>query len=167
VIGLHVYGDMSGNEMQLQFTSGTDVRYVKLCDLKFYGWEFIETKLTSLPELTDYQLSGVKIVRRNGILSSTGSVYLDNMLLYDALIQALPNVFKEQVKVYPNPCSDVIYVSVSTDENPFMQLYSLNGVLLKEIRAKEMNVSDLSEGTYILKVKIREQEGSYVIMKVK
>ena len=167
VIGLHVYGDMSGNEMQLQFTSGTDVRYVKLCDLKFYGWEFVETKLTSLPELTDYQLSGVKIVRRNGILSSTGSVYLDNMLLYDALIQALPNVFKEQVKVYPNPCSDVIHVSVSTDENPFMQLYSLNGVLLKEIRAKEMNVSDLSEGTYILKVKIREQEGSYVIMKVK
>jgi hypothetical protein len=76
-------------------------------------------------------------------------------------------VFKEQVKVYPNPCSDVIYVSVSTDENPFMQLYSLNGVLLKKIRAKEMNVSDLSEGTYILKVKIREQEGSYVIMKVK
>jgi len=167
VIGLHVYGDLSGNELQLQFTSGTDVQYVKLVDLKFFGWEFVETKLLSLPESTNYQLTGVRILRNSGVLSAGGDIYLDNMLLYDALIQAVPTVMKDKVKIYPNPVSDVLHVSLATDELPLLQLYSVNGVFLKEVKSKKMQVNDIETGTYLLKVRFKDAFISYPVIIVR
>jgi len=167
VIGLHVYGDLSGNEMQLQFTSGTDVKYVKMCDLNFFGWEFKEVKLISLSELTNYQLTDVKLIRNNGVLSLSGEVYFDNMLLYDALIQAVPTVFKNMVRIYPNPTSDIITVAISSNEQPVLQLYSLNSVLLKECSVNTMKVSDIAPGTYILKVKLKNNSASYPVLIVR
>ena len=67
VMGLHVYGDLSGNELQLQFTSVTDVRYVKLCDMNFFGWEYVEAKLLSLAESTNFQLTGFNVIRKGGV----------------------------------------------------------------------------------------------------
>jgi hypothetical protein len=167
VIGLHVYGDLSGNELQLQLTSGIDVRYVKLCDLNFFGWEYAETKLTSLDESATYELTGIRIVKNTGILAAIGSVYVDNMLLYDASIQAVSNVLKENVKVYPNPVRDVLHVSTTTDENPTLQLYSVNGVLLKEIKSNTMMVNNFATGLYLLKIKLKDDFISYPIMLVR
>jgi len=162
--GLHIYGDLSGNELQLQFTNGTDVQLVKLCDLNFFGWEFVETNLLSLPESKDYQLTGFRIVRKGGVLSTGGALNIDNMLLYDKTILALGNVLKDKVKVYPNPVSNIIHISYGTDEIATMQLYTINGLLLKESHSRDLNVSDISTGTYILKVKLNDAFSSYPVM---
>jgi len=167
VAGMHIYGDLSGNELQLQFTSGTDIRYVKLCDLNFFGWEFVETKLLSLSESADYKLTGFRVIRKSGVLSSAGELYFDNMLLYDEAILSVPELLKNSVKIYPNPTSDVLHVSVIADEVPFLQLYSISGVLLKEINSNQLNVSDIATGTYILKVKLKNEVGSFPVMIVR
>jgi len=167
VIGLHVYGDLSGNELQLQLISGVDVRYVKLCDLNFFGWEFAEVKLTSLAESANYELTGIRIVRNTGVLSAGGDVYLDNMLLYDAVIQSVSNVLKDNAKIYPNPVRDILHVSISTNESPVLQLFSIGGILLKEIKANEINVHDISSGTYILKIRLKNSSASYPVMIVR
>lgn len=154
VFGLHVYGDMSGNELQLQFrsvTSETDIKYLKLCDLSFIGWEFVEAKFT---EMANYQLTGIRIVRKNNVLSKSTEIYVDNLLQYDTPISGLnPHYLDQNVRVYPNPVSEVLYIKTDENELPLMQLYSLSGVLLKVVNDKHMSVTEFEAGTYLLKVK--------------
>ena len=153
VIGLHVYGDFSQNELQLQFTCGTEIRYVKLCDLNFIGWEFVEAELSSLPADEDYILTGINVVRRDGILSGTLNIFIDNMLLYDEpLINSLPQITVSQIEIYPNPASEKLYVKTLSNEIPMLQLYSLNGTLLKKVKANEIDIKEFNTGTYILKI---------------
>ena len=156
VIGLHVYGDMSGNEVELLFSNGTEA-VVKLCDLNFIGWEFVEAELSSLPEVSEdeaFTLTGIRVVRKDGILSGTLNIYVDNMLLYDdPLMTSLPAIDAGQIKIYPNPVSEMLFVETPSNEIPTLRLYSFSGVLLKEIRANEISVKEFSTGTYILRVK--------------
>lgn len=152
MLGVHVFGDFSGNAVHLQFASGTDVRGMKLCDLDFYGWEFKETSLSGLPEDAEYKLTGIRIIRRGGILSSGGEVYLDNMMVYDSQVQSVNDIRLSGVSVYPNPASDRICIAGVGVEVPLLQLYSLSGVLLREINSPEMDVSGMQSGTYLLKI---------------
>ena len=154
IVGLHVYGDLSGNEVQLQFTNGTNVGYVKLCNLNFFGWEFVETGLSALSGLANYQLTGFRIVRKSGVLSGSGELYFDNMLLYDTPLLAIPETLKGLVKVYPNPTCNQLHVTVPAGELPTLQLYTVNGILVKEVQADVMNVSEIAAGTYFIKIKI-------------
>lgn len=65
----------------------------------------------------------------------------------------------EQLKIYPNPSSDLITVETEQAYQTMeLYLYSLEGVLLKKSSFKgtrffEMDVSDLPRGTYLLKGK--------------
>ena len=153
VIGLHVYGDLSQNELQLLFSDGSGVWSVKICDLNFAGWEFVEADLSSLPSSEEYTLTGIRVVRKEGILSGTLEIYIDNMLLYDdPLMSLLPVSFAGQIEIYPNPATEVIYVKTFSNEIPLLSLYSFSGSLLKEVRANEIIVKEFSAGTYILKV---------------
>ena len=155
VIGLHVYGDMSGNELQLLFSNGTDMS-VKLCDLNFIGWEFVEAVLSSLPADGEFTLTGIRVLRKDGILSGTLNIYIDNMLLYNSPLNFLPKITAGQIEIYPNPSSEKIFVKTSSNEIPVLQLYSFTGNLLKEVRANEIAVKEFSAGTYVLKVTTAE-----------
>ncbi|MDR0542700.1 MAG: N-acetylmuramoyl-L-alanine amidase [Dysgonamonadaceae bacterium] len=151
-VGLHVYGDMSGNELQLLLSNGTEIA-VKLCDLNFIGWEFVEAELSSLPEGEDFTITGIRAIRKEGILSTTLDICIDNMLLYNASHgNSLPEIAGGQIEIYPNPASETIVVKTPLNETPLLRLYSLNGILLKEVRANEIAVKEWSAGTYILKV---------------
>ena len=132
VVGLHLFGDLTGNEVLLQFSTPGGVQYLKLCDLNFYGWEFHEVDLSSLTNVSDWILTGLKIVRKNTYLFSVASdILLDNMLLYNTPILSVNKLYGDLVKVYPNPASDFIHVSIKNQVSTSLQLYSLNGVLLK------------------------------------
>lgn len=165
VFGLHVYGDMSGNELQLQFRSVTAenvVVYLKLCELDFKGWEFVEAELN---ETANFQLTGIRVVRKNGLLSKSTDIHIDNLLQYAEPISGLiSNKLDPAISVYPNPATDII--QVKTDENalPLLQLYSLNGVLLKVANDKQISVSEFEAGTYLLKVKTSKGMFSKVVM---
>ena len=154
VTGLHVYGDLSQNELQLQFTNGTEVRYVKLCDLNFIGWEFVEAELSSLPQNDEYTLTGIRVICKEGILRETLDIFVDNMLLYNDPLMNLPHeITGYRIEIYPNPASEVIFVKTSANETPELRLFSLNGQLLKEVKSNVISVKEFSAGTYILRVK--------------
>lgn len=158
VIGLHVYGDLTWNELQLQFTAGAEVKYVKLCDLNFRGWEFHEVELTSLAPATDYQLTGFRIVRKSDwLFSANVEVYVDNMLLYDEMISSVSEIADASIRIYPNPAVKFVRVSGLDTENTVLQLYSINGTILKEVHAIEMNIQNIAVGTYILKIQCENQ----------
>jgi hypothetical protein len=165
VFGLHVYGDLSGNELQLQFrsdTDETDVKYLKLCDLDFIGWEFVEAQFT---EEAIYKLIGIRVVRKNGILTKSVDIHVDNLLQYDTPISGLnTNRFDQSVRVYPNPTADVFFIKTEENALPLLELYSLNGVLLKATNENQLSVTEFEAGTYILKVKLLSGVFSKVVM---
>ena len=65
-----------------------------------------------------------------------------------------------EVIVYPNPFSDVIDISIPNNEITSLKIYKINGVLVKDIKESlsHLNLSDLSNGEYILKIKTRKRE---------
>lgn len=85
---------------------------------------------------------------------------IDNIVLFAIPLGGNVEVAKqEELKVYPNPSSDLITVQL---KRPYQEvelfLYSLEGVLLKKnkfenTRLGEMNVSDLPRGAYLLRGK--------------
>ena len=77
-----------------------------------------------------------------------------NVVINLPMVSSNPDLMKNKVKIYPNPINDVIRVSTDSYEKPLLKLYSINGVLLKEIEDSEMNVNNVPVGTYVLKVKL-------------
>ena len=167
VIGLHIYGDLSGNEIWLQFRIPGGVQYQKLCDLNFFGWEYREVKTNVFQPLMTTSLTGIKIVRKSGVLSASNEIFLDNMLLYNTPILSVNKLHEGKVKIYPNPVSDKLTVKVKDVDNPLLQLYSINGMLMKEINGNELNVSNINTGTYILKVKFDKASLSFPVIIVR
>ena len=64
----------------------------------------------------------------------------------------LPKIDAGQIEIYPNPASEVLFVKTLSNEIPLLQLYSLNGYLLKEVRANEIVLKEFDAGTYLLRV---------------
>jgi hypothetical protein len=165
VFGLHVYGDLSGNELQLQFRSVTAenvVVYLKLCELNFKGWEFVEAELN---ETANFQLTGIRVVRKNGLLSKSTDIHIDNLLQYAEPISGLiSNKFNPNISIYPNPATDIFHVKTEENILPLLQLYTLNGVLLKVVNDNRLSVNEFVPGTYLLKVKTSKGVFSKVVM---
>lgn len=165
VVGLHVFGDITGNEVYVQFTSGDDVQLVRVATLDFKGWQFREVKM-GLDPLKDYQFTGIKLVRINHSLAATGEFCLDNMLIYDNLINSIEQVKIEGLNVYPNPASDYIKVS-ALDKIQALELYSVGGALMKKVNDSMLNVKDIHSGTYILKVRTDKASTSMPVIIVR
>lgn len=60
------------------------------------------------------------------------------------------NVAESTILVYPNPTQDVLMIQGA--EAQTLRVYDLQGRLLKAEYGKQMQVSNLSEGTYLLQV---------------
>lgn len=71
-------------------------------------------------------------------------------------------------KTYPNPANDILNVSASSNITK-IEVYSILGqkVLTEEINSdsKQINVSDLTKGVYIIKTYIDKAVGSYKFIK--
>lgn len=70
------------------------------------------------------------------------------------------------IKVYPNPVKDVLNINADKKLSG-IEIFSLSGQLLKKIDedVKQVNVSDLTKGAYLLKVKSDGKDQSFKIVK--
>jgi len=57
-----------------------------------------------------------------------------------------------KISLYPNPASE--FIKISTDKDVEVKIYSVNGALVKQGKTvnKTLNVSDLSNGNYIIQI---------------
>jgi len=83
------------------------------------------------------------------------SFILDNLSMYGAAILNTTEIRTEQIRVYPQPATDNIHVSVPDQEE--YSNYTIADVSGKKIRAdrlngKEISVSDLQNGIYFLNI---------------
>jgi hypothetical protein len=152
IVGLYVFGDFSNNELYAEFSVAGDVKYAKISTLNFAGWKYQEISLANvLPADIDYQFTGLKIVKKDGILSTSGDLFVDNLMFY--LNQTdVKNVELKNIAVYPNPAKDVIYVDWNENNIQNLAIYTLSGVKVTSVKASSINVATLPEGIYMLKI---------------
>ena len=61
------------------------------------------------------------------------------------------NFSKPNLKIFPNPVKNILYIE-SEGNKINGEIYSTNGQFLKLVSSKEINISDLKKGVYILKL---------------
>lgn len=156
-IGLHIFGDLSGNEMYLLFASESDMKEIRVDSIHYGGWKFVEIVLTGLKPETSYKFTGYKVVQRDAPLSKIGNIFIDNMLLYGAPVTSVSSEKVSRVSVYPNPASEIIQVKKDANQVvESMELYSLQGRLIKKSQQHFMILTGVPEGTYVIKLKLND-----------
>ena len=78
-LGMYVFGDYSFNDLYARWATEGDIRYTKLCSLDYAGWLYQEADMSELPAGVDYQFMGLRLVRKEGIMSESGTIYIDNL----------------------------------------------------------------------------------------
>lgn len=149
-IGMHVFGDLTGNEVWLQLSSSDgEVRELKLTDLTFCDWAFVEASLVTLPVGKTYKFTGLKIKQKAQPLTKNGTIYVDNVLIYD---NTMTSIESETVSAF-SFCyvSGMNEIVASSDNVISMELYSLSGELLSKVEASRMNVGGLLKGIYVIR----------------
>jgi hypothetical protein len=85
--------------------------------------------------------------------STPGWDYFSNYI-DDIHLSILPVENEDAVSVYPNPVRDVLYIQ-SPAAVEQVSIYNLNGKPVKQtaVSGREVNVSDLAAGVYLIKIK--------------
>ena len=128
-LGLYVFGDFSNNELQAEFSVDGDVKYAKIATLNFAGWKYQEIDLKNvLPEGISYQFTGLKVVKRQGLLSNSGDLFVDNMMLY----KTPTGLNKTELKntLYIRTRQRCNQRGLEQNETPTITVYALSGVKL-------------------------------------
>ncbi len=107
-LGMYVFSDYSGNALYAKFETEGDIHYVRVCYLDYGGWKWQEPDLTQLPAGIKLQMTGLRITRGSGILSGSGSIFLNN-LSYQAGSTALENT-EAEAKVRKVIIGDQVYI---------------------------------------------------------
>lgn len=157
VIGLHIYGDLSGNNLYLILQSDNSTEYIKLDSIHYGGWKFAETNLKQLQDNTEYTLTGFEIKQTSAPLSDTGNLYLDNLLVYNKEITSVTSPKLLNILVYPNPASDFVFIQTYNNQSiKEINLYNLSGRKILTSLQSPLQISQIAAGTYIIKVILNE-----------
>lgn len=154
-IGMHILGDLTGNEVWLQLSSSDgDIQEVKLTDLTFCDWAFVEVSLETLSAGKKYAFTGLKIKQKEQPLTKTGTIYIDNVLVYDNKLTSLKS---ESIATFSfRYVAETNEIVASSDGVLSMDLYSLSGELLSKVNSPRMDTSGLPKGVYIIKAYLRQ-----------
>ncbi len=119
----------------------------------------------------DYDLTGNRI-KRAVITLKSAKLDSTSHLLYDEQSTMNKDLGSENIRVYPNPTSDLLRVSVSYPVNNStvkIKLYDVNSRLIfnKETDnySESINMSVYSSGIYILRVEVNSETKEWKIIK--
>lgn len=78
-LGMYVCGDFNHHPLYVGVTAGTDVKWLKVCDLDFVGWRHFTVSLADLDPSYTYLLAGMKIDQQASPMCTKGSFYIDDL----------------------------------------------------------------------------------------
>jgi len=75
-----------------------------------------------------------------------------------ATVSVQENTFKNNVKLYPNPVSNILNIETDNGIAPEVKIYSMQGALLMNVKGNTINLSSLSSGIYIAEINGKSQK---------
>lgn len=136
-----------------------------------------EKKYTIIPNATNTNVWQTYEVIINGAQSTTENRLLEfeaystvthanydrGVLIDEVSIEAIPSnlatneVVQKALGVYPNPAKNILII-VTNQKIENGEIFSISGQKMKIFSDKEVNISDLPKGIYILKLKINNED---------
>lgn len=146
-IGVHIYGDLTGNQVYLELASEVSTTYTHVCNMDFLGWRYITVNANCE---ADADISGIKVVQTTSQMSHNGTFYIDNILT-GSQSGVADIVSDSTVTVYPNPAAEYVIANAGTTIHS-VELVGMNGLSVAKASGNVLNVSELPEGNYIVLV---------------
>lgn len=115
---------------------------------------YIEVPLTMLEGEKEYQLAGVKVVQTPSLMSRIGEFKIDNINYIKDGASGIENVeSKTGVSVYPNPASELL-IANGDGLIKSVELIAMNGTTIAKAIGNVINVSEVADGVYFVRVQI-------------
>ena len=84
------------------------------------------------------------------------AITMNSNISLNAVFSATANIndekFDNLVSVFPNPVNDILYLKIERSEIKTIEIYNLLGKKVKSIKSKVINVKNLPNGIYIVKI---------------
>ncbi|MDB9791637.1 T9SS type A sorting domain-containing protein, partial [Bacteroidia bacterium] len=128
-----------------------------------YKWDFGDGSALStyVSPTHDYaDVEGTTVNASLEIVTSNNCVYDSSQAIALPVFSSVADLIALGLEVYPNPTTDVVYINNEGNRPMQLTVISLSGeVVLQAANAtKSLDVSKLSAGVYILKVRIGNEE---------
>ena len=135
-----------------------------------YTWDFGDGSAlsTDVSPTHDYaDVEGTTVNASLEIVTSNNCVYDSSQAIALPVFSSVADLIALGLEVYPNPTTDVVYINNEGNRPMQLTVISLSGeVVLQAANAtKSLDVSKLSAGVYILKVRIGNEEASVRLLK--
>jgi hypothetical protein len=157
-VGVHVWGDMSYNELSVCFSAGEYTYEFPLGNIDFHGWRYMTVPIRNLSN-KDYKFVGFWLKRGDESMSPTGTIRFDNLLKKASSGVDEARLANMQVRV----AGDYIVVSADTWVQG-VELIDTGGRIVKAVGGNCLNITDVDRGIYLVRIHIN---GSTATQKVK
>ncbi len=157
-VGVHVWGDMSYNELSVCFSAGEYTYEFPLGNIDFHGWRYMTVPIRNLSN-KDYKFVGFRLNRGDESMSPTGTIRFDNLLKKASSGIDEARLANMQVRV----AGDYIVVSADTWVQG-VELIDTGGRIVKAVGGNCLNITDVDRGIYLVRIHIN---GSTATQKVK
>ncbi len=150
-IGIHVWGDMSYNELSFKFwcTSESDYPVVPICKIDFHGWRYLEVNLNDFIPGAEYKLRRIELRLGSELMGKTGTLKLDDIVR--GRTSGVDETRLANMQLTVN--DDYIVVSADTWVQG-LELLDINGRNVKAAGGNCLNVADVEPGIYLVRVHI-------------
>lgn len=102
-------------------------------------------------DISSFAGQAVKVIFRHYYCEDIFYMGIDDVEIMDNAGMAVSESPALALKVFPNPASDLIRISgIDTIDN--IRIFDMSGKIVKEVKASEIDVRNLSEGQYIINV---------------
>lgn len=153
-IGIHIRGDLTENEVYLQFTSESDIKYLSVGKMNYLGWRYIEVPAATFEGEKDYFLTGVKVAQVPSQMSAKGDFSINNIQMLKNGTGGVTDITADQmtsITVHPNPASDYL-VANADGLIESVELISQSGQLVAATSGNVLNVSEITPGVYMARI---------------
>ena len=135
-----------------------------------YLWEFSDNTISTLVNPIHYFTEVGKFEVCQYVSNVCGSDTICDSITINVV--GIPEDVIESLHIYPNPANDVITIDLNDHnlDNLSIELYDVSGRLVKQsqlnasINNQTINVGDLAEGSYYMRINADEYEGSKMII---
>ena len=148
-LGIHVWGDMSYNDLYAVFYNGEEVNTIKLGKIDYHGWRYVAVPLKELAG-GSYSLLSLRLTRGHELMGQNGGVIrFDNLLKKES--SGIDELKLANMQL--NVAGDYIVVSADTWVQG-VELLDVNGRMIKAAGNNCLNISQVEPGVYLVRVHI-------------
>ena len=148
-LGIHVWGDMSYNDLYAVFYNGEEVNTIKLGKIDYHGWSYVAVPLKELAG-GSYSLLSLRLTRGHELMGQNGGVIrFDNLLKKES--SGIDELKLANMQL--NVAGDYIVVSADTWVQG-IELIDVNGRTVKASGNNCLNISQVEPGVYLVRVHI-------------